>query len=300
MYIHIMIPDVEFGQLRAFVVLAQELHFGNAAIVLRVAQPALSQQIRRLEQRLGFILFERSSRKVSLTPAGAAFLATARKIFIDLERAVETGHDLASGKLGTVTVGYTGLAMTTVLPTIVGKFREGHPDVRLLLRELSSAPQIDGLRKGDLDVAVITGPIDDGTIAHFQIWRDPLVALLPAGHPGAKKRSISASAFAGDQLITFPRVQTPALYDQILTLCRNGGFEPTLGQGAQSWHMIAELVSAGLGVSIVPRSVRRYRVAGVKYVLLRPGASVSTLMCYNRAGSSTPAKLLIETTRQLF
>ena len=98
----------------------------------------------------------------------------------------------------------------------------------------------------------------------------------------------------------FPRVQTPALYDQILALCRSGGFEPTLGQGAQSWHMMAELVAAGLGVSIVPRSVRRYKVAGVKYVLLRPGGTVSTLMCYNRTGASTPAKLLIETTRQLF
>ena len=207
---------------------------------------------------------------------------------------------MASGKLGTVTIGYTGMAMTTVLPTIVRKFGEHHPDVRLVLRELSSAPQIDGLRKGDLDVAVLTGPIDDGTIAHFQIWRDPLVALLPAAHPAAKKKSISASALAGDQLITFPRVQTPALYDLILALCRSGGFEPTLGQGAQSWHMIAELVAAGLGVSIVPRSVRRYKVAGVRYVLLRPGGTVSTLMCYNRAGSSTPAKLLIETTRQLF
>jgi DNA-binding transcriptional LysR family regulator len=300
MYIQVMPPDIEFGQLRAFVVLARELHFGNAAALLRVAQPALSQQIRRLEHRLGFRLFERSSRRVSLTPAGVAFLTTSRKIFIDLERAVETGHDLASGKLGTVTVGYTGMAMTTVLPTIVRKFRESHPDVRLVLRELSSAPQIDGLRRGDLDVAVLTGPVDDGTIAHFQIWREPLVALLPAGHPAARKRSIAPSALAGDQLIAFPREQTPALYDQIMGLCRNAGFEPTLGQGAQSWHMIAELVSAGLGVSIVPRSVRRYKVAGVKYVSLRPGGTVSTLMCYNQPGPSTPAKLLIETTRKLF
>jgi DNA-binding transcriptional LysR family regulator len=300
MYIRVMQLDVEMGQLRAFAVLGEELHFGNAAALLRVAQPALSQQIRRLEQRLGFRLFDRTSRKVDLTPAGAAFLASVRKVFIDLERAVETGHDLASGKVGTVTVGYVATAMMTVLPPIVRKFHEGHRDVRVLLRELASVPQIDGLRRGDLDVAILTGSIDDEAIAHFQIWRDPLVALLPAGHSGARKSSVSASALAADQLITFPRLQTPALYDQILSLCRNSGFEPTLGQEAQSWHMIAELVSAGMGVSIVPLSVRRYRVAGVRYVPLRPGGSVSTLMCYNRPGTSTATKLFIDTAKQLF
>jgi DNA-binding transcriptional LysR family regulator len=300
MYIGVMTLDMEIGQLRAFVVLGDELHFGKAATLLRVAQPALSQQIRRLEERLGFRLFDRTSRKVDLTSAGASLLASVRKVFIDLERAVETGHDLASGKIGTVTVGYVATAMMTVLPPIVRKFREGHRDVRLLLRELASAPQVDGLRRGDLDVAILTGSMDDEAIAHFQIWRDPLVALVPAGHSDARRRSISASALVADQLITFPRLQAPALYDQILSLCRNSGFEPTPGQEAQSWHMIAELVSAGMGVAIVPLSVRRYRVAGVRYVPLRPGGSVSTILCYNRAGTSSAAKLLIETARQLF
>ena len=300
MYIHLMQLDVEMGQLRAFAVLGEELHFGNAAALLRVAQPALSQQIRRLEQRLGFRLFDRTSRKVDLTPAGAAFLASVRKVFIDLERAVEAGHDLASGKVGTVTVGYVATAMTTVLPVIVRKFREAHRDVRLLLLERASAPQIDALRKGDLDVAILTGAIDDESIVQFEIWRDPLVALLPARHSGARKRSVSASALSTDQLITFPRWQTPALFDQILTLCRNSGFEPTLGQEAQSWHMIAELVSAGMGVSIVPLTVRRYRVAGVRYVPLRPAGSVSTLICYKRTGTSPATKLFIETARQFF
>jgi len=292
-----MRSDVEFSQLRSFVVLGEELHFGKAAARLRVAQPGLSQQIRRLEERLGFKLFDRTSRTVTLTPAGSSFLANVRKLFIDLDRAVASGHDLASGRIGTVRVGYTALAMLTVLPPFVRRFRQRQPDVRVLLHELPSAAQLEGLRNGDLDAAILTGLPNDESIQHFQLWEDPFIVLLPENHAYAKKNTVSAVALEREQLIIFPRFQTPVLYDQILSLCRNSGFEPTIGQEAQSWHMIAELVSAGVGVAIAPLSVMRYRVSGLKYVALRPGGKVYTTLCFNRRGLSAGAKLFVETVK---
>ncbi|MBA3406274.1 MAG: LysR family transcriptional regulator [Gemmatimonadaceae bacterium] len=293
------LTKVELRHLRSFIVLGDELHFSRAAAALRVAQPALSQQIRRLETALGFRLFDRTSRKVELTPAGVSFLDHVRRLFLELDRAAQTGQHIASGKTGTLTVGYVQTAMVTVLPTIVRRFRERQPDVRVLLRELSSIPQIEGLRRGEIDVAIVSGTPGDEDIASFEVWRDPLVALVPPAHPASRRRSVSVSALATDPFIMFPRSQTPHVYDQIVSLCRKSGFEPTIAQEAQSWHLIAELVGAGMGVSVAPSSVRRYRVARVRYVPLRPTDSLSTMICYRRAEASIVAKLFVETAREL-
>jgi len=294
------VASFELRHLRSFVVLGDELHFSRAARVLRVAQPALSQQIRRLEEELGFRLFDRTSRRVELTPAGVSFLNHVRRLFAELDRAVEAGQHLASGKTGTITVGYVATAMVTVLPTIVRRFRERHPDVRVLLRELSSVPQIEALRKGELDIAIVSGMSEEKGIASFEVWRDQLVALVPPLHPASLKRSVPVSALAADPFILFPRSQTPHLYDQIVSIFRKDGIEPSFGQEAQSWHMIAELVAAGMGVSVVPASVSRYRVPRVRYVPLRPADSVSIIMCHSRADVSQVAKFFVRIARELF
>lgn len=290
-------PAVELQSLRAFVALAAELHFGRAAARLRVAQPALSQQIQRLEARLGFQLFQRTSRKVEFTPAGRAFLEYVERLFIELDGAVENGRNIASGNIGTVTVGYVAIGMVTILPDIVRRFRRDHPNVRLLLRELSSVFQIEALQREQLDIAIVTGRPHDSSIACVEILRDRLVALVREGHPAGDKRSISVSALAADPLILFPRSQTPPLYDRIMAMCRKGGFEPAVDQEAQSWHMIAALVATGLGVSIVPSSVRHYRVRHLRFIPLRPAAWVSMTMCYRRAPLSGAAALFVETAR---
>ncbi|MFN2602572.1 MAG: LysR family transcriptional regulator [Gemmatimonadaceae bacterium] len=290
--------DPELSQLRAFVVLGEELHFGNAADRLRVAQPALSQQIRRLESRIGFQLFNRTSRRVSLTPAGQSFLARARVMLDDLENAIQSGQDISRGQVGTVRVGYVALAMLSILPAIVRDFRSHQPGVRLTLHELSSAPQIDSLMRGELDVAVQTGMQKDKTISCFELRRDPLTVILPRDHPHARSHSMSASVLRQDSLIIFPRRQAPALYDEITSICRKAEFTPMIAQEAQSWHMIAELVSSGIGVAIGPQSIERYRVPGIRFVKLKPGGLVSTTICLNRITPNPAAELFVETARK--
>jgi DNA-binding transcriptional LysR family regulator len=164
---------------------------------------------------------------------------------------------------------------------------------------MSSVPQIEALRTGELDVAIINGIPKDEGIASIEIWREPLVALVSRSHGASQKRSVSVSALAADSFVMFPRLQAPQLYDQIMSLCRKGGFEPAVAQEAQSWHMIAELVGAGMGVSIVPSSVRRYRVPRVSYVSLRSTESVSMTVCRSRANTNEVAKLFVEIAKEL-
>jgi len=283
-----MNPEIELRQLRYFAVLAEELHFGRAAAALRVAQPALSQNIRRLEGRLGFSLFERTTRRVHLTAAGAEFLISVHRLSAELGRGVQSAREVSAGALGTVTVGYIATAMLTVLPVLVRKFRERHPRLRLSLRELSSEAQLQALRSGELDVAIVSGRPDDEGLVSYELYRDPLVALLPSDHRLAKRDRVTLSSLANEPFILFPQWQTPGLHDQIVRLCRSSGFEPVVGQEAQSWHVIAALVGVGLGVSVAPASVRRYRVAGVRFRSLRPAASISTMLCM-RAGDASLA-----------
>jgi DNA-binding transcriptional LysR family regulator len=263
------------------------LHFGKAAKRLRVAQPALSQQIARLEVRLRFRIFDRTSRRVTLTAAGTSFLERVRVIVGEIDSAVRTGREIASGQMGTVRVGYIATVMLTVLPRIVREFRARHPRVRIELREMSSAPQIESLVKGELDVAITTGS------------SDPLVAVVPKNSPIPRSKSTSPKSLAGNPLIIFPRAQAPAFYDQVMKLCRDSGFDPIIDQEAQSWHMIAQLVSSEMGVAIAPESIQRYRVAGVRYIRLRPGGTVLTTICCQRDGTNPAAKLFVDIARTL-
>ena len=289
-----VMSTIELAQLRAFIVLAEELHFGNAAKRLRVAQPALSQQIRRFEDRIGFQLFNRTSREVSLTAAGTSFLSRARIIMADLDDAIRTGSEIASGSVGTVRVGYVALAALTILPRIVRDFRQRHPDVRLTLHEMSSAPQLDSLLQGGLDIAIQTGIPQVKDISCLEIRRDHLAAILPRSHACARARTLSVKALKGDPFLIFPRSQAPDLYDALTATCRKAGFTPAIVQEAQSWHMIAELVSSGFGVALGPLSIDRYRVPGVSCVKLKPATIVSTTVCSRRKLSNPAAELFLE------
>jgi DNA-binding transcriptional LysR family regulator len=287
--------DVELRQLRIFVVLARELHFGRAAAVLRVAQPALSQQIRKLETRVGFALFHRTSRKVALTDAGAVLLESARRALSEIERAVEAGRQVTTGEVGTLSIGYVATAMVTVLPDAIRRFRQRHPRVRLLLKEIRSAMQPEAFASGAIDLGFSSDVPTDAPIDAQEVWRDSLVALLPSAHPAAKRSRLKVSALASAPFVLFPRAQAPNLYDMIVGLCRANRFDPVIAQEAQSWHAIASLVAAGLGVSIAPESVKRYRITRLRHVPLpRSAGSVGIMMCTPRGGPSSAARLFID------
>jgi DNA-binding transcriptional LysR family regulator len=293
-----MDTDIELRQLRSFIVLSSELHFGRAAAKLRVAQPALSQAIRRLEGRLGFALFNRTSRRVELTRQGASFLSSTHRALGELGRGVEAGREIAAGRIGSVMVGHTALAMVTVLPAVLRRFCKRHPLVRLTLRELPSAVQIENLSAGFVDVALVSGTVEEDGVLSTELRRDPLVAILPASHPLAGRRRVRVASLAHESFVLFPREQIPPLHDQILGLCRSSGFEPVIGQVAQSWQMIAALVGIGLGVSLVPASVKAYGVAGVRYVSVGSAGVVPTTLCWRSDENNAAAHDFVSATKE--
>jgi DNA-binding transcriptional LysR family regulator len=292
-------PTWEFRQLQYFGVLAEELHFGNAAARLGVAQPALSQAIRRLEQRLGFALFSRTSRRVRLTPQGGRILASTERVLRELRRGLADAREIAAGRTGGLTIGHTALSMLTVLPAVLRRYRQAQPAVRLSFRELSSAQQLDQLQAGYLDVAIVSGTFEGQGVATLELRRDPLIVVLHRSHRLAGRRSLPISQLASEPFILFPREQIPPVYDQILELCRASGFEPAIAHVAQSWHLIAALVGLGLGISIVPLSVQRYLVKEVRAVPIRPQVAVATTLGWLPDASTGATSPFIAAAREV-
>ena len=283
------ISRIDLHLLRLFVVVAEELHFGRAARRLHIAQPALSQQVRKLETLLGYRLFDRTSRRVALSGAGAALLESARRIFAELERGMETAGAIAQGRAGVLDVGYIVPAMLGLLPDLIRRFRAEATGVTLRLHEMSSAAQVEALGTGRLDVAFVSGPCGDPALRQHLAWREPAVAVLPAHHPLADRPDLALEELAGDEFVSFPRHQAPGLYDRWLLACLNAGFSPRVVQEAQSWHMIATLVGAGLGVAAAPVSVRLLNVPGVRSIpISTSGLEFEVSLC-TRVDGVTPA-----------
>ena len=263
-------PDLPLHQLHAFVVLAEELHFGNAAARLGVAQPPLSQQIRRLEDRVGHPLFTRAPGHISLTPAGEELLPAARSALTTLADALAAARAVGEGRAGTLRIGFAASLALTVLPTLLRRFGEQAPEVRLHIQEMTTAPQLDALRDRSLDVGLLREPGDSPDLVFRTVLTEPFVAVLPAGHPLAGHERVDVTQLGDSPFVLLPRHVGPRLHDQIVGLCIEAGFTPAIGQHAVEWQTVCALVEAGLGVSIAPASIARIRLEGVVFRPLEP------------------------------
>lgn len=251
---------MDLKHLRAAVAVADHLHFGRAATALGVAQPPLSQQIKALEAELGVPLFERTTRAVHVTPAGAAFVAEARTALSMVDSASRRARAAGRGETGELSIGMVGSSVQHPLPKIIRAFRARYPAVSLSFHVLPTITQVERLRAGALDVGLLRPPLpgpDD--IELISVSREPLLAVLPSDHRLAKRRRVAVSALADEPFVMFPRALGPGLYDEIAALCRRGGFTPAVAQEAVQMPTIVGLVAAGCGVSIVPGSAARPR-----------------------------------------
>lgn len=277
-------PDIELRHLRYFVAVAEDLSFTRAAERINLAQPALSQQIRQLEDRIGARLFHRAPR-VALTVAGAAFLVGARRVLADVQHAAETAARAAAAKPSTLRIGFASSAALTPFPTIVRQFAAIRRDMSVRLCEMHSAEQVDALRRGAIDVAVLREPILDSEITSDEFFREPFVLVLPSRHRLLRHRSPLARC-AEYPFIIFPRRVAPMLYDQIQTICLEAGFIPRVEHEAFEWHTIIALVAAGLGIAIAPASVAALHLS---LTVLRPLPSAAgravLFLCYDQASS---------------
>jgi DNA-binding transcriptional LysR family regulator len=288
--------DIELRHLRYFVAVAEELHFGRAAERLHLAQPPLSQQIRKLEELLGYPLFVRTSRSVSLTPSGEALLQRARRTLRNFQRDIDETRSIARGDVGSLHIGFVGSAMLATLPGIFRSYGKAYPQVRLHLHESFTSMVIEGLENGTLDAGILRdGDSWDGMHV-TTIFTEPFVAVLPSTHHCAKQKTVSVASLRDEPFVYFPRSAGARAYERPLTLCEEHGFRPKIVQEASHWLTIMRLVASGLGVSIAPACVRRIASPEVACVPLRGAKAVSNIEFAWLKGDTRP---LVQRFRQI-
>lgn len=280
--------DVELRHLRYFVTVAEELHFGRAAERLHLSQPPLSQQIRKLEDILGYPLFVRTSRSVKLTNAGEAYLERARRTLRNVQRDIEETRSIGQGEVGSLHIGFVGSAVLTTLPGIFRTYREAYPRVHFHLHESFTSRVVEGLENGTLDAGILRDGDANDMLHVTSLFSEPYVAVLPAAHACARQKSISPAILRDEPFVYYPRSAGARAFEKPLTLFEEYGFRPKIVQEASHWLTILRLVAAGLGVSVAPACVRRIASPDVACLPLRGAKVLSEIELARVAGDSRP------------
>ncbi len=264
---------IELRQLRYFQTVAEELHFGRAAARLNMTQPPLSQTIQALEAELGEQLFSRTNRSVTLTPAGEAMLTEARRLLLQASLLPELVRQAAAGETGRLALAFVSTADYSVLPGFLREFRAQYPQVMIELREATTDVQITELIDQRIDVGLLIPPLPEklqAPLDYLPLLREPLILAAPKGlSPLKGKQPVSLKSMGDLPLIIFPRRIAPGLHDAILATFRAAGLTPRIGQEAIQMQTIVSLVSAGMGIALVPQSVSNLKRPGVEYRILR-------------------------------
>lgn len=275
--------------LRYFVAVAEEQHFGRAAERLHIAQPPLSQQIRRLEADLGVELFARTTRRVDLTAAGAAYLERAGAILRSVDDAAEEARRVAAGSVGHVSIGCVGSATYSLLPALARRLSDELPGIEFSFRgEMLVADQVDALREGSIDLALLRPPVADGDLVVTALRSERLVVAVPADHDLASRRQVRVADLAGVDLIVHSAGRRSAMYDVVRRLFADAGLAPRIRHEVGETSTLVTLVAGGLGVAVVPEPVSALALTGVAYrPLVRPTHRVG-LAAAHRADRTEP------------
>ena len=261
--------NIELRQLRHFVVVAEELHFGRAAFRLHMTQPPLSLSIQQLEKKLGTTLFIREKRHIVLSAAGFALLPEAKRIIQDTLALSDIAQKAANGQIGHLTLAFISTVDYNVLPSVLREFRQNFPKVQLTLQEATSDIQLIALREGKIDIGMLVPPTSNKFLEEFhylEIFSESLVLAAPADTTWINdQKIISLQQCAEQPLIIFPRLIAPSFHDSILACFQNLGITPKIGQEAIQMQTIISLVSAGMGIALVPQSVSNLQRPGVLY-----------------------------------
>lgn len=265
--------------LKYFCVLCEELHFGRAASRLAITQPPLSAAIKSLEDDLGVKLLVRNSKLVQLTPAGAAFLEEANHILDSVAQARSVVRAVDHGIRGRVEIGTAGSLLYREVPEIIARFKREMPGVQVVLHEVPSAEHLQALLGGQLHAAFLNGPSVHPQLKSLALREDELAACLPVAHRLARRRSIRLQELAEEDFVMFSRATSPVHHDSVISSFSRAGIHPQISHRARSWLTIVSMVATHGGVALVPRSLERSGLAGVRFVAL--------------AGESTPAPGLL-------
>ena len=280
---------MELRHVKYFLAVADELNFTRAAARVGIGQPPLSQQIRSLEQEVGQPLFLRTRTGAELTAAGVAFLPLARDLLAQAERALQAARSGGQGEIGQLRVGFTSsAAFIPAVPQSLRAFRRAYDRVSVQLLEAATNLLLDALAEERMDAAFIRlGPTDPEGVEVRTLLRERMRIVLPDEHR-LRGRSLPLSAMKGEAFILFPRQSGPSLFDGIVQACRDAGFEPRLGQEAPQMLSAIKLVAAGMGVSLVPDSISKSGLGGVRYATISGPAPYVRLALAVRPGQRSP------------
>lgn len=279
---------MELRSVKYALAVADSLHFGRAAESVRVAQPSLSRQVAALEREIGAVLFDRTSRRVELTEAGAQFFPAARKALAELDVGARRARQAERGQRGQLRLGFVATAALDLLPEALTKLRARRPDVRVALSECTTGEQIEQILGGELDVGIGRDVAAEPGLRVDVIGQEPIRLAVPAQHRLSGRGSVTLAEVAGEPLVRLPRGVAPRA-DLLLALIasEHRGGEP-LVQEANHYLTLLALVSAGLGVACVPHDVRQLRSSDVRYLEIRHPEARTALTLVRRDTDDTP------------
>jgi DNA-binding transcriptional LysR family regulator len=255
---------MELRHIRSFLSIAETLHFGRTAELIHISQPALSLQIRALEEEVGVRLFERNRRKTTLTAAGSAFRDDAAAALSRLGQAIRRARLAASGKLGLLRIGFVSTAGSEIVPNIVRQFRQLNPEVEFSLRNILTAEQVQMLETGSLDIGFLRLPIvGHSALDVVTVHREPFVLVVPSSHKLAKRKRVRLREVAGQDFVMYERTYAPGFHDLMFGILRDAGIVPNVTQTAVEIPTLISLVASGMGITIMPASVVKHYVASV-------------------------------------
>jgi DNA-binding transcriptional LysR family regulator len=279
---------MELRQLRYFVAVAEELHFGHAARRLRIAQPALSRQIQALEGELEVMLLFRNRRRVQVTPAGQVFLERSRLLLSRAEDAIVAAQRVNEGSSGSLKLGFVGSATYDAIPSILRSFHQIAPQVELTLSEMTVHAQLEALAEKRIDLGFLRLPARTEGLVLRAVSREALLIALPSSHPLAQLPVLRLSSLAGEAFILYPDHPRPSWAEFIVGLCQQAGFRPTIAQRTVEIQTTLSLVAAGMGVSIVPACVSNIPRKDVVYRRLSGVRARTQLLAAYRAEDTSP------------
>jgi DNA-binding transcriptional LysR family regulator len=290
---------MELRQIRSFIVLSEELHFGRAAVRLHLAQPALSQQIKQLEEHLGTELFKRTSRSVALSEAGARFLPHARAALGSLADGEQELKSVDSGAVGSVHVGFVSTAAVQLIPGLLARLKKAHPAIQLHLKEADTAAQVQGLLSGTLDIGLLHATELHPALESRPAESSEVVVALPANHPLAISASISLKDLSHDTLILPAPTPHRDFHDLILTLCETSGFVPRQRQEVTMLQTALPLIAAGAGCALLPDAFERLKPRGVAFRRIKgPKVHLPIYVVVRRDGMTRLLKNVLQQVSQ--
>jgi DNA-binding transcriptional LysR family regulator len=281
---------MELRHLRYFTAVADTLNFRRAAERVHIEQSPLSQQIKNLERELGVDLFTRTKRQVSLTHAGMIFLRDAKGILDKAEEATERVRRASKGAVGSLSIAYLTSMTNAYFTALIHHFQSQFPNVDVSLNDMLPSAILDALTQGTVDVGLMRGVFDTEEFTVEELWREPLIVALPKNHPLATRKKLTGELLAKEPFILTPDEGAMGYNDVVRMFCRSHGFNPIVRAEANQMQAIIWQVHLGMGLSLIPKSLRQFRRDNVVYRDLVQAPTVAAKMVYRKNGDSPVTK----------